>query len=223
MLLIEIIEPRATKEKIPAEKRALGGGAVAKVYPHETDPHMVVKKEKSHKDQRSLERYGIHSRNDAFAYYVDAAAPYMQSNPYLPRVYIKNSRKSKNGIVSYTYVVERLVDRYDSNTVTPEMVDAMANKILVDPYFIHMENKHGKWSRLVEIIEKAIEQQNYKNIKDELLIEAGNIVHEAIRKYKNDWPQSDARVRIDLHAGNFMIRMTSVGPQLVITDPLYSH
>lgn len=223
MLLVEIIEPRASKEKIPVGKHALGGGAVAKVYPHETDPHMVVKKEKSHKSSRELGRFGIHSRNDAFAYYIDAAAPYMKSNPYLPRVYIKNTRKSKNGIISYTYVIERLADRFDSSTVTPEMVDAMADKILVDPYFVNMENKHGKWSKLVEIIERAIEQQNYSKIKDEQLIEAGNIIHEAIKKYKTDWPQNDARIRVDLHAGNFMIRMTPVGPQLVITDPLYSH
>lgn len=223
MLLIEIIEPRTTKEKIPTEKHMLGGGAVAKVYPHETDPHMIVKKEKSHKDRRSLERYGIHSRNDAFAYYVDAAAPYMKSNPYLPRVYIKNSRKSKNGIVSYTYVIERLIDRMDSDVINAELITAMADKILLDSHLVRFGPTHGKWFTLIEIIEKAIEQQNYKNIKDELLIEAGNIIHEAIKKYKTDWPQPDARIKVDLHAGNFMIRMTSVGPQLVITDPLYSH
>ncbi|CAB4133542.1 hypothetical protein UFOVP257_264 [uncultured Caudovirales phage] len=223
MLLIEIIEPRATKEKIPVEKRALGAGAVAKVYPHETDPHMVVKKEKSHKDKRSLDRFGIHSRNDGFAYYVDAASPYMQSNPYLPRVYIKNTRQAKNGIVSYTYVIERLVDRFDSNSVTPELIDAIAEKILVDPYFVVRATKFEKWSKLTDYIDQAIRTNNYSTIKDKKLIEAGNIVHEAISKFKNDWPQSDATIRIDLHSGNFMIRMTPVGPQLVITDPLYSH
>ena len=158
MLLVELFEPKTTKEKIPKSKYPLGSGAVATVYSHETDPHMVVKKEKSHSSTRDLSRFGIHSRHDAFAYYVDAAGPHMSSNPYLPRVYIKNKRQAKNGITSYTYVVERLIERFNSpNLVNPTVLDSIAERIFVDPYFVLMTKlPSAKWNELCERISKAI-------------------------------------------------------------------
>lgn len=224
MLLVELFEPKATKEKIPKSTKALGGGAVATVYSHETDPHMVVKKEKSHKSSRELNRFGIHSRHDAFAYYVDAAAPHMSSNPFLPRVYVKNTRTSKNGVISYTYVVERLIERYDSNLINKTVLNAIAEQLLVDPYIIqHQTTVSMKWQLICDAISKAIESRNYEKIKNKNLIEAGKIIWQAIEKFKQDWPQQDATIRVDLHAGNFMFRPTPQGVQLVITDPLYSH
>ena len=224
MLLVEIFEPKSTKEKIPKSKHPLGSGAVATVYSHETDPHMVVKKEKSHSNTRELGRYGIHSRHDAFAYYVDAAGPYMSSNPYLPRVYVKNKRQAKNGIISYTYVVERLFERYDPNFNNPIIINSIVEKALADPYMVLMTKlPSAKWSAMCEVITHAIEYNKWDTFKDPNLIEAGKIIHQAMSKYKEDWPQDDARIRIDLHAGNYMLRPTPHGVQLVITDPLYSH
>lgn len=252
MLINEIVEPRATKERIPQAKNALGGGAVATVYPHETDPHVVVKKEKSHSPSFQGEM-NLHSRHDAFAYFVDAIAPYIQSNPYLPRVYVKNSREnSKTGVTSYTYVIERLYERPSvfadygqsfsgESKTNAEMLDVMARKILLDPSKV-TEGKTAisKWSTLVELVGYAIQSQDYKNIKDKKVIEAGELIHQAREKMLSDWQKirsdwsspTDVRghvrglvsgVNIDLHAGNFMIRMTPVGPQLVIIDPLYSY
>jgi hypothetical protein len=224
MLLVELFEPKATKEKIPKSKGALGAGAVATVYPHETDPHMVVKKEKSHKSSRELGRFGIHSRNDAFAYFVDVAAPHMSSNPFLPRVYVKNARKSKNGIVSYTYVIERLVERFDSNLINKTVLDSMAEQLLADPYIIQRQASVSmKWQLICEAISKAIEHGKYNILKDENLIEVGRLIWQAVDKFKDDWPQQDANIKVDLHSGNFMFRPTPYGVQLVITDPLYSH
>lgn len=241
MLINEIVEPRATKERIPQAKNALGGGAVATVYPHETDPHVVVKKEKSHRPSFRGE-LNLHSRKDAFAYFVDAIAPYIQSNPYLPRVYVKNSREnSKTGVTSYTYVIERLYERpfgggesgqtfSGESSANAEMLDAMARKILTNPSNVTEEtSNYSKWQILTLMISKAITSEDYENIKDKKIVEAGKLIHQAKEKMLQDWSSAYggrgqvSGVNIDLHSGNFMIRMTPVGPQLVITDPLYSY
>lgn len=172
-----------------------GGGAYATGTPDPTDPFMYRKKLRQ---PSNLEM-------DAYYQYIKFIQPFMDENPFFPKVYNIDIKKDPKGLLKPSYKIEKLMPIRDAeNEMEGDLENALANKYLHDP---------DEWSVLT-VITKAITNDSYlEKIKDEKLIEAIQL----IRYFFEANPQFVE----DLHLGNMMVRFTSVGPQLVFTDPAH--
>jgi hypothetical protein len=94
--------------------------------------------------------------------------------------------------------------------------DAILNRLFGEP------NEPGDKvaaSDIARAISKVIRKGNFTGVIDKLFIQAAQIIRAVAQRVD---PKGGISDLIDLHSGNVMARRTSVGPQLVITDPLYS-
>ena len=131
-----------------------------------------------------------------------------EKNPYFPRVYSVNSGKVGK-TYHPTYNIEQLTP---ITNLDDSVIVGLARAILnVNE---KMLETHGAAELISIEIENAIDAPSEikKTIKDPQLAEAIRIISKIYKK--NDF-------ELDLHAKNLMVRLTSVGPQLVITDPFY--
>jgi len=190
-----------------AEKRWIGGlpigqsighGLESVVFDHSQDPALVVKVERKFTDPK----------NNAYYQYVRAIQPLMSSNHYLPRIYVADSFKKPEG-TRFVYTMERLHDAYAAVAhIHPDTFNSFVNRIFVDPPdFPKVRGEYGIWSIMIKSIAAAAKQGDYTNIRDRKLIQACQLI-------------TKLNQGLDLHGGNFMIRYTSVGAQMVITDPV---
>jgi viroplasmin and RNaseH domain-containing protein len=100
------------------------------------------------------------------------------------------------------------------NNTSPELIETIFNNIITkneDTQYI--KNELGAKFAILYIIEKSILRNNYAIIKDEHLIQALQYI-KSVKDTNKDFA-------LDLHDENIMIRNTPVGPQLVLTDPLF--
>ena len=188
----------------------LGRGAFASVFSHRNRPASAFK-------------VGIGDEEDIYVNYIAKVSQNerWKSNPYLPRVHSQKNYKDPGGGASYVVELERLEPFMD---IEPEEVEA-----IIDRAFHSLpQDRRADLPRqydVVEEISKAAQgnSQSIKNIKDKQLLQAiamiGNI---GSRRYKDNQygKRKSGAMHIDIHTSNVMIRRTSVGPQLVITDPL---
>lgn len=193
----------------------IGSGAYASAIEHDHHPSEVIKISNKIADLD----------NDGYFKFVSAITKNnrLQNNPYLPKIYkikIYTTEPSIKENTGYFYVIhmEKLFSLHDLGNKEIEM--------LTDKMFFTVSSKidkeHGdsssKRAIFVQTIDDAIKNiSNHNagtvNIKDPLLKQAILIIKKILknRNFGND-----------IHGRNIMIRRTSVGPQLVITDPLSS-
>lgn len=215
MKIFEIIEPR-TIEKIrqqPFDKNRVelqnlihqekygkddpNRGFYAKGRPSIHDPFMYTK----------ISAQPVNLEDDGYFNYVQAIKPYIQSNPYLPRVYVIKIDKDSEGKAVPKYQMEKLfnlreLDKNDLDT-RDEILRPISEKIFFEP----PENPKGLFYR----IGRALNFGEYDEIKDKKLIQALELIREV---NKND------NFEFDLHRNNFLYRRGPYGIQLVIADPL---
>lgn len=210
----------STLFKGSTSKNVIGSGQYAYVKDDKTDPHMVNKFQKRP------------TNNDPFWTYVQ----FIQNsddaldNPYLPKIYSKVSATDKNDDTSNmvkmeklyplrnlssaqalhlyhrafgqdyadTYYGKQTVSRY--KTETDEMIDELAG---------------GAMSYLLYAIGEVINGEEKPQIFDDNDLKKALIIIERIRR--------KFRYRADIHDDNLMIRLSPHGPQLVITDPLWTN
>lgn len=144
------------------------------------------------------------------------------SNPYLPRIYsVKIYRakpvKAKDGEMytpmggQYVIEMERL---HKLDELSKEELIAIAERIF--PQWDEQGNEHHQLSALLRAIGRAAQgKPELKQIKDRQLVRALALIHNIEKRKRNI---SD--IEMDMHGGNYMVRRTPVGPQLVIIDPL---
>lgn len=155
---------------------------------------------------------------DAYYDWVKAIAPYAKSNPYLPRVYVVNDNADETGNIKPQYHMEKLFDFRKAPTSmlyaiiykespTPEQAEVAINKIKQKIQHGKITPEEGKFQLWYDICNHI--KINSRN--DPLIQEVLDIIAQLVRKkgYKKD-----------MHSGNFMIRRTSIGPQIVVTDPV---
>lgn len=180
--------------------KKLGTGVHASVV-NDEDPFMVRKSQLRTKDDP-----------DAYYHWVKAIAPYISSNPYLPRVYVVNDNKSDWGMTP-TYKMEKLVDYtqvpldvlislYYKEVPNPSdvYIDDLVSYTATEP----LEKEKMLWKKITQAVLHPGQENKH-------IDQAINIVYMLINKNLGHF---------DLHPGNFMIRMGKFGPQLVITDPI---
>lgn len=153
---------------------------------------------------------------DAYYQWVQAIKPYMDSNPYLPRVYVTELQKDNQGKIRPIYKMEKLMQPTEFSA---ESLMGMADKMFkyLDQYFENYTSVNSSprsvFDAIVDIIKEIMTTGAYDIIKDPLLDQAIELVD--IVKNQNE------NFKYDIHRGNFMVRGTSIGPQLVFTDPLW--
>jgi len=195
------------------------------------DPHMVIKKS----------RIPIPLQDDAYYQYVKTAKPFFKSNPFLPRIYSVEATVDKQGKAIPNYRIEKLYS-LDDERVTSKVLEAIAMSIspghgwdekispnLEYPSDLEGDNfysmsKNNMISHIAITIQHYAHGRNKPNVDsigktDHSKTSLGSLIRQAIGIF-NRVKKGNIAFRFDLHQGNFMVRFTSVGPQLVFTDPL---
>lgn len=160
---------------------------------------------------------------DGYFQFVQAIQREMLHNPFLPKVYTIDIKRAKNGQTRPSYRIERLHSYTElpaeaiaaiGRSCFPEFDEAMfdADPADVDVY-IH--RNHHMWGAICEAIRKFTELDDTETFGEPTphLATACRLVSGAVRRLGRPFG-------LDMHAGNFMVRITSTGPQLVITDPI---
>lgn len=191
-------------------------GAYGSVKRHDRIPHEVSK----------TTHLPSNLQKDGYFQYVHAIQTHMKDNPFLPRIYDITIKRAKNGMTKPVYRIEKLHSYTD---ITLKSVIAVGSKcfsnfervaetalnglsILSTPD----DKRTAVWRKLCSLVyhtaigygDRAIEEAGEINPK---LDEACQIVHRLMASHN---------LINDMHFGNFMVRITSTGAQLVITDPL---
>lgn len=209
------------------DTKLLGAGYYSTAHQPRNNPYDV------HKASRRSFNYAPTGRqqqdNDLDPYYdwVIAIAPYAKSNPYLPRVYVVDKHEDKNKVLKPEYHMEKLLDYEQAqlsvlcNLLYNESTDYDAEVAYVDQIKQTIRARYSNVSyvpatvsnRLIarEIWPRIIRYITHNVRKDPQIQQVIDIIDRLI---------VDRGYREDMHQGNFMIRMTSIGPHIVFTDPL---
>ena len=156
---------------------------------------------------------------DAYYLWVKACAQsgMMGSNPFIPRVYVIDDRQDSRGVLLPRYRIEKLIpirnERGEIN-VSVQVLAAWLNQLAPDyveshhlEQFIDDNDERTLWAKIQYLL-----RTDTGSLVDEQAIDAVALIDELL-----SW---DDEIGNDMHTGNFMYRLTSVGPQLVITDPI---
>jgi hypothetical protein len=195
--------------------KVLGTGAFATAYQHKDTPHDVTKGSKA-----TTTPDGFQALFTALSKDEDA-----QANPYFPRFrsinkFIGNYNDEGEPRQSYVVKVETLEPYSNLSKAERKM---LMNKIFtghgkdVINHYIeksHYGEKPG-W-KLARAVRAALENEEWGDelrwaIRDKKFEEAIEFLQKTAKEYDYTF---------DLHSSNMMIRRTSVGPQLVINDPM---
>lgn len=201
MKLHEIIEeyhssssggpPVNIKKDINITSRKIGSGAQGVAYKHPKQPNVIIKTAKM-KDPQT----------DAYANFIRMVLKH-QDNPFFPRIYSAKIYNTPNSN-DYTMVVtmEKLYPIYRNPKLDDIVIDNfqlqgidIKNVIHLFDYLIIPKNRH----------------MIAKKTRNPKLREALELL-EPFFKSPNMF--------MDMHHGNWMMRLTGVGPQLVILDPV---
>ena len=161
---------------------------------------------------------------DGYYQYVQAIKPYMDSNPYLPRVYSIKLQRDQQGLVRPIYNIEKLVP---GTSVNKRVLNAMGvrmfgneewYKALYSQTELENVDSYELWRFTAEIISNAINAYPGKPKMLYVPIHFDDELLQAIKLIKMITIKND-NIELDLHSGNIMVRPGPI-PQLVITDPL---
>ena len=212
-------------------------GFYSTVYPHPKDPFLVIKQEDNFTDPET----------NGYNQWVRTIANRMQKNIFLPRVYIAKSETAPDGVKKrYKYVIEKLfhpqsvasqlgkVDvrliRFMGHRLIKNFEELLkkqqelkkssaANKVERAKITRRGITKNDVWNLIIRTINDALKTGNFDQLNDYRLIDACKLVLGAKSWIPKPSGQS-GETGIDVHPYNAMVRFTSKGPQIVITDPL---
>lgn len=150
----------------------------------------------------------------------------MAKNPYLPRVYVVDDREDINGQRMPRYKMEKLYSLSDES-INSEMLITIARKIAISEDIIEDYTNNAIQyaedegydpgsiikSQMIKLIIKHVHGIYYGDVS-----QYGNISRAINMVYKIK--KGFVEANLDMRKSNFMIRLTSVGPQLVFTDPI---
>lgn len=178
------------------------GGQTNPRDPHEfiKKPHLTAKLDKDAyykyvMEIRELKQQGYH-------------------NPFFPQVYNVNIVQDPKGNQRPRYRIEKLQqgDRFPTSTLI-----GMYERLFNDEFDMKRIDSYSNkswaiWSEIADQCNRAVERSNYTNIKDDQLMEALVLIDRIIQE-NPEW-------NVDLHVNNIRVRGSSVGPQLVLMDPI---
>jgi hypothetical protein len=196
-----------------SKTKFLGSGVEAVAYFNEST-QMIVKiiKFKNHMTKEDVKK------ESTYKYLKEITKEFNSGNPHFPKIYsVKFFESPDNYPFNYDKPIygvikmERLHSIKDSDEYTIEA--AIRNTGIK----FATESKYSEYMpfliKISDYVEGYMDSSFIKEINDSnpKFAKALIIIRKLIKKY---------RFKTDLHQGNIMIRLTSVGPQLVISDPL---
>lgn len=176
--------------------------------PHPTDPHEYV----------VTSYYPMNLELDAKYQYIKHIAPHIDSNPFLPRTYVVELKKDAKGLVIPRYRVEALKPYTDVNYQSIVALAKMSfpGEMQTWEKWEGAEdsnsNRHELWYSITALVDKALRKKG-KPLENKELAQAIALIQQVKKQNR--------LFDFDIGVNNCMIRLTSAGPQLVITDPLY--
>lgn len=201
------LQDKAERDSDQNQKKGVQAGWYSGGQTNPRDPHEFVKKPhltaKLDKDAyyryvseiRSLKQEGYHNPFFPQVYNIDITQD-MKGNQR-PRYRIE---KLQAGDVFPTRTLVGMYERYFEDEFDMNLVADAANKSL------------AIWKEIANQCNRAVERSNYTNIRDDQLKEALLLIDKIIDE-NTGW-------NVDLHVNNIRVRGSSVGPQLVLMDPI---
>lgn len=156
---------------------------------------------------------------DAYYQYVQAIRPYIKDNPFFPRVYVIDIKQDSTGLQIPRYHIEALKS-YEEFSI--RSIVGIGESLFNDFHFeydLDDENHvYDAWNGVLMRVNRLLLDivSGYgptRAAQSPKLIQACEVIQEVLG--------SNPKFKLDTHSGNFMLRGTSVGPQLVITDPMH--
>lgn len=188
------------KEITPPTKQF---GRDSYAYPINNDPHMFGKSS----------RHPMNKDEDGYYQYIKAVEPYIDSNPYLPRVYsIRSTKTPDSPSERMHYRLEKLFTFRDVAFDQSEQLKAMMMRVLSKDTNFN-DTVYNLWHyKLIPAIKSAILTNDYSAFRDSKLIHALKLIAKVLDKHPN--------ILLDMKFDNVMLRNTPHGLQLVISDPV---
>ena len=199
MKLIEAFDQIKTDQHLPdtsVDSEDVSGRGKFSSVKGDQDPHMINKVS--------------HRHDPAYNAYVDFLIDnkLAQSNPHFPRIYTSEGNdKWKMEKLQYT-LRQYLTDKNTEIQELDQRLDTLASIYLKDEIIKNNIIVPNSFFKLV-ISDKNIKLGTYRR--------ALEIINQLFDKLRHDDPR--AYLIIDLHPDNIMVRMSPVGPQLVLVDP----
>lgn len=178
----------------------LGTGQFGSVYGHKDRPH----------DVRKISRSLNVQRLDGFFYFLKALSetPEENTNPYFPRIRSITVYTSPNENAVYTVQMERL---FPVSSLSQQHVEYLWQRVLGEKDVVEEENNTNALIAEIREIVLTGATRSLVNKADPDFLRAVRFIREVAGEYN---------VGIDLHKGNFRVRHSPYGPQLVFADPL---
>lgn len=202
--------PQGSNFRTNKIKNYLNRGSMAQAFEHPTSPNTVIK----------VIDISLGAQVDGQVVNTNMILEH-QDNPFFPKIYkaIIFKHYNPNGAHKLYLEMERLhemtADKLSHNH------EAILHSMGLDPSLINGETDvHGEDpDRYLYALEEIMRLLAHPaNIPADFITKIKNPRFiEAIRILRKTQKVSDASY--DLHAGNYMYRLTNVGPQLVIIDP----
>ena len=186
-----------------------GSGAEALVVQHHNEPGVV----------KILGTYRELGQN-AHLQYLLATRKYHNSNPYFPRFssvqFLQHPSAREPKVKGYVIRMEKL---YDLATCSSDQLLMMLEKIYSnEALFPFLEGKN-KLTAFAGYVKAGVISSKRDQVIDPAFIQARDLIISVGKRMPNKYGLASM---VDLHSGNMMVRRTQVGPQLVITDPLFN-
>ena len=143
-------------------------------------------------------------KEDAYLSYLEMIDSLDHVNPFFPKIYGLKVFQDPSGNIFYQVEMEKLTDL---NKIDPQMSSDMMDRYFAEDSFIRKETDNIGYALLM-----VSDVEAYRDsILDETLREALDLIEHRVIPLGFRW---------DLGSNNVMVRLTSVGPQLVFTDPV---
>jgi hypothetical protein len=224
--------------KAKANKPGVKSGAFGYVVDTPNDPGTVTKTAFDDDAGSQYSKFKDNQVVDAYYIWVKLCARnnQMAQNPFLPRVYVVDEREDENGQRIPRYQMEKLyppnIEMINSDMLMSiaEQVGVPQNEIdkkLSDPFLLgwlatkekdeyeiqkDKEFKKILWNLIIKTVSYEYFDKNNKEL---------NQAYTMVNYITSSWrTRFESEIWEDMHSGNFMIRITNVGPQLVFTDPI---
>ncbi len=148
-------------------------------------------------------------KHDAKYHWIKSIRPYMGDNPYIPVYYNIHYEKDKDGKTRMKYNMEKLVSLF---RLSQDERRALAAKTFNSDEFYNMPDiGANQFAKILSSVVQDIQLGKPPRYEiDSDLEQALVLINNLLKRFFAD----------DIHGANIMVRNTSMGYHLVITDPV---
>jgi len=193
-------DPVPVKQDIKISSSMIGDGTQAKVYQHPKNPNAVIK----------LASIAGDPKTDPYVKFIKIALAH-QDNPFFPRIYsakmyASNDEKWWQNIGNFNTLVVTMEKLHQITKNNKKLHDVVLDNFQLQG--VDILNVYDLYDYFKSRSKRLLLARHTKNPK---LREALRLLEPILKDEQNT---------VDMHYNNWMMRLTGVGPQLVIVDPV---